>query len=211
VATAGKRWTRKPDERPREILEAAFNVFADKGLRTATMQEIAEAAGITKGTIYLYFESKEALFVETVRAQFEEIEALFPAIALEPDTDPEQLMRVLGRAFLDVVMTPKVARTVPLVIAEYNRLPMLKELYLTELIDRLDGPVAAYIAVARQAGVLRDIDPHIAARLVLGSFLIFVLTQEVLCAKERTPMERDAIADTVATVLFRGLLKDSNG
>lgn len=211
MATAGKRWTRKPDERPREILEAAFNVFADKGLRTATMQEIAEAAGITKGTIYLYFESKEALFVETVRAQFEEIEALFPAIALEPDTDPEQLMRVLGRAFLDVVMTPKVARTVPLVIAEYNRLPMLKELYLTELIDRLDGPVAAYIAVARQAGVLRDIDPQIAARLVLGSFLIFVLTQEVLCAKERTPMERDAIADTVATVLFRGLLKDSNG
>jgi AcrR family transcriptional regulator len=211
VTTASKRWTRKPDERPREILEAAFNVFADKGLRAATMQEIAEAASITKGTIYLYFESKEALFVETVRAQFEEIEALFPAIALEPDTDPEQLMRVLGRAFLDVVMTPKVARTIPLVIAEYNRLPVLKELYLTELIDRLDGPVAAYIAVARQAGVLRDIDPQIAARLVLGSFLIFVLTQEVLCAKERTPMERDAIADTVATVLFRGLMKDSNG
>jgi AcrR family transcriptional regulator len=211
VTTASKRWTRKPDERPREILEAAFNVFADKGLRAATMQEIAEAASITKGTIYLYFESKEALFVETVRAQFEEIEALFPAIALEPNTDPEQQMRVLGRAFLDVVMTPKVARTIPLVIAEYNRLPVLKELYLTELIDRLDGPVAAYIAVARQAGVLRDIDPHIAARLVLGSFLIFVLTQEVLCAKERTPMERDAIADTVATVLFRGLMKDSNG
>src|SRR5580698_4564481 len=56
------RWRRRKDARPAEILDAALAVFAEKGFSAARMDDIAQRAGVTKGTIYLYFESKDAVF-----------------------------------------------------------------------------------------------------------------------------------------------------
>src|SRR5215471_12109378 len=61
------RWSRRKQARPGEILDAALKVFAAKGFAAARMEDIARAAGVTKGTIYLYFESKEAVFKSLVR------------------------------------------------------------------------------------------------------------------------------------------------
>src|SRR6202142_3712630 len=57
-----RRWRRRKQARPPEILQAALTVFAEKGLTGARMEDIAARAGVTKGTIYLYFESKDAVF-----------------------------------------------------------------------------------------------------------------------------------------------------
>src|SRR5215469_12027017 len=67
TATAPVRWTRRKDARPAEILDAALKVFAEKGFAGARMEDIASRAGVTKGTIYLYFENKEAVFKTLVR------------------------------------------------------------------------------------------------------------------------------------------------
>src|SRR5258706_16088126 len=60
--TETTRWRRRKDARPQEILEAALSVFAEKGFAAARMEQIAARAGVSKGTIYLYFNSKEAVF-----------------------------------------------------------------------------------------------------------------------------------------------------
>src|SRR4051794_1460766 len=56
------RWRRRKDARPQEILEAALAVFAERGFAAARMEQIAARAGVSKGTIYLYFDSKESVF-----------------------------------------------------------------------------------------------------------------------------------------------------
>src|ERR1700743_3456596 len=61
------RWTRRKQARPAEILDAALTVFAEKGYAGTRMDDIAKCAGVTKGTIYLYFENKEAVFKALVR------------------------------------------------------------------------------------------------------------------------------------------------
>ena len=61
------RWRRLPEERPGQILEAAVAVFAEHGISAAKLEDIAALAGVSKGTIYLYFSSKEELFREVVR------------------------------------------------------------------------------------------------------------------------------------------------
>src|ERR671936_1796968 len=61
------KWRRLPEERPQQIIEAAFDVFAERGLAGARLEEIAKRAGVSKGTIYLYFPNKEALFCEMIR------------------------------------------------------------------------------------------------------------------------------------------------
>src|SRR5918911_963685 len=63
----GPRWRRRPEERPQQILDAALTVFGERGLAGARLEDIARRAGVSKGTIYLYFPNKEELFVEMIR------------------------------------------------------------------------------------------------------------------------------------------------
>src|SRR4029077_7946000 len=67
LASPSARWARRRHARPAEILDAALAVFAQKGYAAARMDDIAARAGVTKGTIYLYFENKEAVFKTLVR------------------------------------------------------------------------------------------------------------------------------------------------
>src|SRR5512146_3320254 len=61
------RWRRLPEERPRQIIEAAADEFGERGLAATRLEDIAKCAGVSKGTIYLYFPNKEALFCEMIR------------------------------------------------------------------------------------------------------------------------------------------------
>ena len=63
------RWQRRPEARPEEILDAALTVFGESGFARAKIEDVARLAGVSKGTVYLYFDSKEALFREMVRAK----------------------------------------------------------------------------------------------------------------------------------------------
>src|SRR5437868_6959113 len=110
----GARWKRRKDARPQEILEAALVVFAEKGFAAARMEDIAARARVSKGTIYLYFESKEAVFRALVR------EMLAPRLAQAAEMAREhhgsvadllaRVLRTLGH-FLstsDRVVLPKI-------------------------------------------------------------------------------------------------------
>ena len=61
------RWQRRPEDRPDEILDAATTVFGEQGFARTRLEDVAKRAGVSKGTLYLYFDSKESLFREMVR------------------------------------------------------------------------------------------------------------------------------------------------
>src|SRR5919109_4379653 len=63
----GPRWRRRKDARPEEIIAAALEVFSDRGYAATKLEDVARRAGVTKGTIYLYFANKEALFKALIR------------------------------------------------------------------------------------------------------------------------------------------------
>src|ERR1700737_2488297 len=90
-SVAEPRWHRLPEERPKQILDAALAVFAERGLASARLEDIAKRAGLSKGTIYLYFPNKEELFREVVRstviAFIERGEAVF-----ETEPDPRKAL-----------------------------------------------------------------------------------------------------------------------
>src|SRR6476660_8545742 len=64
---APPKWRRRPEDRPQQIIAAALTVFGERGLANARLQDIADRAGVSKGTIYLYFPNKEELFREMIR------------------------------------------------------------------------------------------------------------------------------------------------
>src|SRR5438034_7881316 len=65
--SAQPKWRRRPEHRPQQIIEAAFEVFGECGLAKSRLEDIAKRAGVSKGTIYLYFPNKEDLFREMIR------------------------------------------------------------------------------------------------------------------------------------------------
>lgn len=200
------KWRRQPDERPQQITRAALAVFSLKGYRAATMQEIAEQAGISKGAIYLYFESKMDLFVATIRAQFQAVLDLFSEIRFDQGQSAEELTRRVGVQSLRVLMSPEVTQALPLVIGEYPHMPELKQIYFEEILSRSDLQAARLIEMGQAMGLLRPMNPTIAARCLLGVFFMFALTQEVFGAKEFSPMDPEEIVDTIVDIYARGML-----
>src|SRR5438445_2688875 len=86
------RWRRRKDARPVEILEAALACFAERGFAATRLEDVAARAGVTKGTLYLYFPGKEELFKAVVRA------ALIPNLErLEEAAGDAPVAEVLGR------------------------------------------------------------------------------------------------------------------
>src|ERR1043165_9431557 len=92
-----KRWQRRKDARPPEILDAALAVFAQKGFAATRLDDVAARAGITKGTIYLYFDSKQALFEALARQSIgAQIDMITARLAQFPGSSAELLRFVLS-------------------------------------------------------------------------------------------------------------------
>src|SRR3954470_5924639 len=94
--TQEPRWRRLPEERPKQIIDSALIVFGERGLSNARLEDIAKRAGVSKGTIYLYFPNKEELFREVIRstvvAQIEQAEMY---VASATGSATESLTRVM--------------------------------------------------------------------------------------------------------------------
>ena len=123
--TPSPRWQRRPDERPDEILDAALEVFGAQGFAGARLEDIARQAGVSKGTLYLYFDSKEALFRAMVRARVVSVLEEGERELLHAKGDTRTKLALLMRRIWAVVGDPSMARIIKLVHGELNNFPEL--------------------------------------------------------------------------------------
>jgi AcrR family transcriptional regulator len=122
----------KKQQRQQQILAAAFRVFAAQGYEAARLDEVAERAGIAKGTIYLYFRDKKQLFRAVVRSL---LQKRLDAVARTFTGSAEDLLcDLMSRMYNEVVSNEKVRSIVRLLIAEGGRFPQLAEIYHHEII-----------------------------------------------------------------------------
>jgi len=173
----GPKWRRLPEERPRQILDAALQVFGERGLAGARLDDIARRAGVSKGTIYLYFANKEELFREVVRAIV--VDRLRQAADKAGSGDPvEELKRYL-RAHWDFVRSPEFQTIFKLVIGELHNFPDLAEFYGREVVMPTTQLLAGMIRRAIERGDFRRVDPILAARFMSST----VMTHSTWCAR----------------------------
>ena len=85
--------------RKKEIMQTAAQLFSGKGYHDVTMDEIANTVGVAKGTLYLYFESKEKLYLEILEDRYEAIESLLEKEIEKSNTAPKKLRKVLKIIF----------------------------------------------------------------------------------------------------------------
>jgi AcrR family transcriptional regulator len=202
------RWSRRKQARPGEILDAALTVFAEKGFAAARMEDIARVAGVTKGTIYLYFSGKEAVFKALVRESVGNALAAASAdvAALEGSSRAllTTVITTMGTLLIESnkVVLPKI------VIAESANFPWLAEFYRFEIIERGLGLLTALIRRGIDRGEFRSLPPEHLARMFVAPMLLSAIWRATFSQLDPVPYDFKGLLATHLDVFFRGLAAD---
>jgi AcrR family transcriptional regulator len=151
---AGPRASRRA-ERRQAILAAALREFSARGFAAARLDDVAEAAGIAKGTIYLYFRDKEALFQDLIRSEMGPVVGTLE-FALGLDLPARVAAEQAIELFLREIYSTERKDIIRLVISEGPRFPHLAEFYYREVVSRGIAAVRALLARALERGELRN-------------------------------------------------------
>jgi AcrR family transcriptional regulator len=164
--SAAPKWRRCPEDRPEQIINAALQVFGECGLANARLQDIAARAGVSKGTIYLYFPNKEELFREMIRrtavAALERAEK-----AVTHGTPTEQLLAFM-KGYWQFVRSPVFSTIYRLVLGELHQFPDLAKFYAHDVVARGLKLLGGIIRRGIDAGEFREIEPLVAARMLVA-------------------------------------------
>lgn len=206
------RWRRRPEVRPQQILEAAFRVFGARGLHQATLDDVARAAGITKGTIYLYFPSKADLFTAMLKAR---VNGIVPPVEMSTGgpgavTTRHQLC-TLGRRLYRFFCSPAYLAMYRTVVSEAPQFPETTAHFYREGILQANQRLAEVIQRGIAAGEFRKVDPIIAARAFVGMFQIFAVSQGLLGGQRLYPIPEARIVRIVTEIFLSGLLLSRAG
>ena len=206
MAAPQPRWRRRKEERPGDIVAAALSVFAEKGFAGTRIEEIARRAGVSKGTLYLYFETKEDMFravvrevvvpnVETVRATF-----------LSLDLPFADVLRMFLPKFAEIVTRVPVGAVAKMVVGESRNFPELAKVWHDDVILKAVGLIAELIERAQAKGEVRPGDPRTHAFSIMGPMRIGVLWRETFTPIGGAALDLPAIARQHAETVLGGLL-----
>jgi AcrR family transcriptional regulator len=168
------RWERRKDARPQELLAAALDLFVERGYAAARLDDVAARAGVSKGTLYLYFENKEELFKAVVR------ENLVSALAeaehyIERSTgSSRELLRTFILNWWDRVGQTKLSGISKLMMAESGNFPDVARFYHEEVISRCNALLVGILERGIARGEFRVVDT-VNANLVIVAPLVMLM------------------------------------
>lgn len=202
-APTAPKFRRRADARPDEILDAALAVFTEKGFDTARVDDIAARAGLSKGAVYLYFDSKQALLRGLIAREVSPVTMRLKALAEGGADDPKATLRLIVTVATQLIDDARVFATPKLVFAVAARFPEIGEHYRKQVVDQAIDAIAGLHRKGVEAGVFREADSGAVARLVMGPVFLFAMRKHVLGARDRiSPLAR---ADAHVDLLFEGL------
>lgn len=172
------RWQRRKDARPDEIIQAALEVFAERGFAATKLEDVARKAGVTKGTIYLYFENKEALFKALIRGTIVPVIAQGEEIAQAFTGSARDLFEKLVREYWRLVGETALASIPRLMIAEAGNFPQLARFYYQEVITRGHRLMAGVLERGIKAGEFKKIDLAVATKLAMAPLMHAVVARK---------------------------------
>jgi AcrR family transcriptional regulator len=205
---AQPKWQRRADARPQEILDAAYRVFTEKGFAAARMDDIAQAAGVTKGTVYLYFDSKETVFKALIVGAFSERFDTLTALLADFDGSCGELLAEVLRALGEFVATSDRIGLPKIVIAEIGRFPDLAKFYRHEVIGRGMKLWEAILKRGIARGEFREVPVEHAIRLCIAPVLLAAIWRTTFAQFDEQPYDIAGLIEAHIDMLLRGLRKE---
>lgn len=200
------REVRDPETRRQQIIDGAFQVFANKGFEKATNRDIAAASGIgSPGLIYHYFKDKSDLFREVVEQHLPVLQLLTHSEEEMMSKSPRDALTLFGQAFLRVLEDPKSIALMKLLMGEAFRQPLIAGMLNQIGPSRSIAFLTRYLDKQMSAGVLKPMNPSAAARCFVGSLVAYMVTREVFLQPDAQLLSADTMVETAVEVVLQGM------
>jgi AcrR family transcriptional regulator len=199
------RWQRRPESRPEEILRAAMQTFVERGFAATKLEEVAARAGVSKGTLYLYFSNKEDLFQSTVR------DSILPHIqsgeqrVVDFQGKPIDLLREAYDAWAAVVTDPLMGGLCKLMVTEAGNFPDVARFYFEEVVVRTRALFADILQRCIAAGEIRELPLDFAVREITAPILFAVMWRQSMAGHEDKPLDFPRYLDFHFNTLLQGM------
>lgn len=199
------RWHRRKAARPGEIEASALSLFVERGYAATKLDDVARRAGVTKGTMYLYFDSKEALFKAVVRG------ALLPLFERGEQMveghrgSAADLLREFIRGWWLTISESRVSGLPKLIMAEASNFPELARFYHEEVVARGRRLFARVIERGIARGEFRPVDTPYALRVLSFSILFAAIWKHSIGSYETEPFDFDRYLDAHIDLALNGL------
>jgi TetR/AcrR family fatty acid metabolism transcriptional regulator len=190
------------EDKRRRIIDAAVEVFAEKGFFFARVSEIADAAGVADGTIYLYFKSKDDILISLFEEKMAEILARFVHELRELDDPEEKMRRYIVEHLRLVAEQPKLMQVLTVELRQSAR--FMKE-YSPQAFARYLALVGSILEDGQKKGVFRkSLDPAVFRRALFGA--LDEISLEWVIRRDSAAMpDPIAVGEQMSDFILRGL------
>jgi AcrR family transcriptional regulator len=199
------KWTRRKDERPAEILNAAMDVFVEQGFADAKLTEIARRAGIVKGTLYRYFDTKEDLFRAVVHQALSVHLHGLEQMGKTFDGELSGLISTLLMQAASRMADRQLPAILRMVISESRAFPDLATIWHDEVLARVLNVLAGIIEQEQAKGTVRPGDPKLYAFSIIGPMVAANLFHEVFGSASPYAPDLQALAKQHCETVLNGL------
>ena len=198
------RWRRRKEARPAEIIAAASQLFADHGFAATKLDDVARLAGVAKGSIYLYFATKEELFRAVVRsAVVPQVQIVRRMAEAFEGTIADLIPRFLSGA-ASILGRSDVFAVVRMVIGESRNFPDLAKIWHDEVVSTVIGTLSGVIARAQVRGEVEQGDPRLYAFSVVGPLFMASIFRDVFKQASDDLPDLARLAEQHSRCLFKG-------
>ena len=204
VSTVRAKRERRKEARPGELLDAALDLFLEKGFAATRVEEVAQRAGVSKGTLFLYFSSKEELFKAVVR---ENISGRFTEWAEELKTyegSSEDLLRYCMTSWWERVGNTRASGIPKLMMSEAGNFPELVDFFQHEVVQPGNALIARILQRGVERGEFRAVDPVYGLYSVLAPMMFLSMWKHGRgsCGDARIALDpQQYIASQLKTIL----------
>lgn len=201
-----KRWTRRKEARPQELLDAALDLFVERGYAATRLEDVASRADVSKGTLYLYFTNKEELFKAVIRENvlpvLGEAETLFGQFE-GPSTE---MFRAFILAWWERIGNTKLSGITKLMMAEANNFPEVAQYYHDEVIVRGQAMIAHILRRGIERGEFRQVDIEQTMSVVCAPVLMLMLWKHSFNACHKEEICPETYLHNFVDLFLHGLL-----
>ena len=200
------KWKRRPEARADEILSAAIEVFGEVGFARAKLDDVARKAGVSKGTLYLYFDSKEELFrrlvLERIIPCFREAEQYLR----ESQGSARELLEWFIRRKWNVIRQPEMVRIARLVHAELASFPELARFYFEEVVLRSRSLLRQILERGEATGEFRKVSHDFVLRAVPSLLVHGAMYQRGFGAYDPHALSDEELLEGILDLVLHGVL-----
>jgi TetR/AcrR family transcriptional regulator len=199
---------RRKEARPGELLDAALDLFVEKGFAATRAEEVAARAGVSKGTLFLYFPSKEDLFKAVVRENISgRVQEWTQEIERFEGATPE-LLRFFMKMWWERVGTTRASGITKLIISEARNFPDIAAFYQKEVIEPGQQLIRHILQRGVDRGEFRVLDMDYALFSVTAPMVFLIMMKHSLgacCAPADFPLDPERYVASQAEILLHGL------